>query len=81
MASMGWVGGNDHRLLPYDLVEARRPIASTIKPVLYAAALEAGVLQAGEAQRLREAEAARRKVIDVDDFSKQPLELAEGKIR
>ena len=38
-----WVGGNDHRLLPYDLVEARRPIASTIKPVLYAAALEAGM--------------------------------------
>lgn len=38
-----WVGGNDHRLLPYDLVEARRPIASTIKPVLYAAALTQGM--------------------------------------
>lgn len=37
-----WVGGNDHRKLPYDLVEARRPIASTIKPVIYAAAVEKG---------------------------------------
>ncbi len=37
-----WVGGNDHRFLPYDLVRARRPIASTIKPVIYAAALERG---------------------------------------
>lgn len=38
-----WVGGNDHRYLPYDLVTARRPIASTIKPVVYAAALERGL--------------------------------------
>jgi len=38
-----WVGGNDHRYLPYDLVKARRPIASTIKPVVYAAALERGL--------------------------------------
>ncbi len=38
-----WVGGNDHRYLPYDLVKARRPIASTIKPVVYAAALEKGL--------------------------------------
>ncbi|WP_095143755.1 acyl-CoA dehydrogenase [Pseudomonas sp. Irchel s3b6] len=45
------------------------------------AALEAGVLQLIEAQSLREAEVARRKVIDVDDFSKEQLELAEGKIR
>lgn len=37
-----WVGGNDHRLLPFDLVEAHRPIASTIKPILYAAAVTAG---------------------------------------
>ncbi len=40
---LAWVGGNDHRMLPYDLVEARRPIASTIKPVLYAAAIEDGL--------------------------------------
>jgi len=39
-AIRAWVGGNDHRYLPYDLVTARRPIASTIKPVIYAAALE-----------------------------------------
>lgn len=41
-AVRAWVGGNDHRYLPYDLVTARRPIASTIKPVVYAAALERG---------------------------------------
>ena len=38
-----WVGGNDHQHLPYDLVRAERPIASTIKPVIYAAALEGGM--------------------------------------
>jgi penicillin-binding protein 1A len=38
-----WVGGNHHRYLPYDLVRARRQIASTIKPVLYAAALDMGM--------------------------------------
>ncbi|WP_213876722.1 acyl-CoA dehydrogenase [Pseudomonas sp. dw_358] len=45
------------------------------------AALQAGVLQAGEAQTLRNAEAARRTVIDVDDFSKEQLQPAEGRIR
>lgn len=45
------------------------------------AALEAGVLQAGEAQTLLAAETARRKVIDVDDFDKEALTLAEGKVR
>jgi acyl-CoA dehydrogenase len=45
------------------------------------AALEAGVLQPVEAQTLREAEAARRKVIDVDDFSQDELTLTEGKTR
>jgi len=45
------------------------------------AALEAGVLQAAEAQSLHEAEAARRKVIDVDDFAKEELTLSEGKTR
>ncbi|MBP6312907.1 MAG: transglycosylase domain-containing protein [Flavobacteriales bacterium] len=43
-AVRAWVGGNDHRYLPYDLVQARHPIASTIKPVIYAAALERGML-------------------------------------
>lgn len=42
-AIRAWVGGNDHRYLPYDLVIARRPIASTIKPIIYAAALERGM--------------------------------------
>ena len=45
------------------------------------AALQAGVLQPAEAQMLRTAEAARRKVIDVDDFSKDELSHTEGKIR
>ncbi|SKA80566.1 acyl-CoA dehydrogenase [Pseudomonas extremaustralis] len=45
------------------------------------AALQAGVLQPAEAQTLRDAEAARRRVIDVDDFSKEELTQAEGKVR
>lgn len=42
-AVRAWVGGNDHRYLPYDLVQARRSVASTIKPIVYAAALERGM--------------------------------------
>ncbi len=38
-----WVGGNDHRYLPYDLITARRQVASTIKPVVHAAAMERGI--------------------------------------
>ena len=38
-----WVGGRHHRYLPYDLVRAERPIASTVKPLLYSAALEGGM--------------------------------------
>lgn len=45
------------------------------------AALSTGVLQPAEAQTLRDAEAARRRVIDVDDFSKEELTHSEGKIR
>ncbi len=45
------------------------------------AALAAGVLDASEATQLTAAEAARRKVISVDDFSKEELMLAPGKIR
>jgi acyl-CoA dehydrogenase len=44
-------------------------------------ALNAGVLLPAEAQTLRVAEAARRTVIDVDDFDKEELTLAEGKTR
>ncbi|WP_130932377.1 acyl-CoA dehydrogenase, partial [Pseudomonas sp. Sample_24] len=56
-----------------------------VKPVagehVIDAALEAGVLQPVEAQTLRDAEAARRKVIDVDDFDKEELAIAAGKVR
>jgi penicillin-binding protein 1A len=37
-----WVGGNHFRYLPYDLVLAKRMIASSFKPVLYAAAIKDG---------------------------------------
>ena len=37
-----WVGGNHFRYLPYDLVLAKRMIASSFKPVLYAAAIVDG---------------------------------------
>ncbi len=37
-----WRGGNNFRYLPYDLVMAKRQMASTIKPFIYAAALENG---------------------------------------
>ena len=39
-----WVGGIDFRTQPYDQIFAQRQIASTFKPILYAAALEQGVL-------------------------------------
>lgn len=45
------------------------------------AALAAGVVDASEAQRLRAAEVARRKVIDVDDYAKEELLLNEGQVR
>lgn len=45
------------------------------------AAVQAGLLQTGEVQQLRHAEAARRKVIDVDDFAKEQLHPLEGRIR
>jgi acyl-CoA dehydrogenase len=77
-----------------DLLLAAQPLhkklrtalkAGELKPApgqsLIDAALDAGVLQPAEAQTLHAAEAARRKVIDVDDFDKQELTLAEGKIR
>jgi penicillin-binding protein 1A len=36
-------GGNDFRSLPFDQTQSHRPIASTIKPVLYAAGLRRGL--------------------------------------
>ena len=38
-----WVGGIDFRNQPYDQIFAQRQIASTFKPILYAAALEQGI--------------------------------------
>ncbi|MEA9997354.1 acyl-CoA dehydrogenase [Pseudomonas sp. 10B1] len=77
-----------------DLLNASRPLqqklhhalkSGQVKPMagehLIDAALNAGVLQPVEAETLRAAEAARRKVIDVDDFDKEALTLAEGKTR
>ncbi|WET12548.1 acyl-CoA dehydrogenase [Pseudomonas sp. D3] len=78
----------------YDLLGASHPLQKKLHVALKSgqvkpaagehaidAALHAGVLQPAEAQSLREAEAARRKVIDVDDFSKEALTQAEGKVR
>ncbi|OPA90670.1 acyl-CoA dehydrogenase [Pseudomonas fluorescens] len=78
----------------YDLLGASHPLQKKLHSALKSgqvkptagehaidAALHAGVLQPAEAQTLRDAEAARRKVIDVDDFSKEELTQAEGKIR
>ncbi|KRP60041.1 acyl-CoA dehydrogenase [Pseudomonas trivialis] len=78
----------------YDLLVASHPLQKKLHSALKSgqvkptagehaidAALQAGVLQPAEAQTLRDAEAARRKVIDVDDFSKEELTQAEGKVR
>ncbi len=48
---------------------------------LLEAAVDAGVVSAEEAQSLLQLEAARRRVIDVDDFSKEELKLGRGKVR
>ena len=40
---LGWVGGNNYRYLPYDIIFAKRQIASAIKPLIYSAALETGL--------------------------------------
>ena len=45
------------------------------------AALRAGVIDAAQARQLREAETARRRVIDVDAFSKEELLPVPGKVR
>ncbi|AZE54315.1 Acyl-CoA dehydrogenase [Pseudomonas synxantha] len=78
----------------YDLLGASHPLQKKLHAALKSgqvkptagesaidAALHAGVLQPAEAQTLRDAEAARRTVIDVDDFSKEELKQAEGKVR
>jgi acyl-CoA dehydrogenase len=45
------------------------------------AALREQQLTGEEAEQLRQAEAARRRVIDVDDFAKDDIRLSRGKIR
>ncbi len=37
---ISWIGGNDYRRLPFDMVLSHRQIASAFKPILYATALE-----------------------------------------
>jgi acyl-CoA dehydrogenase len=77
-----------------NLLDAAQPLrkklhvalkSGQVKPVagenVIEAALEAGVLQPVEAQTLREAEASRRKVIDVDAFDKEEIALTEGSVR
>ncbi len=39
-----WVGGIEHKYFKYDHVFARRPAGSTFKPIVYAAALQSGML-------------------------------------
>ncbi len=42
-AVISWVGGNNFRTLPFDMVLSHRQIASAFKPFLYATALENGI--------------------------------------
>ena len=41
-AIISWVGGNNFRMLPFDMVLSHRQIASAFKPILYATAIENG---------------------------------------
>ncbi|MBB4080895.1 penicillin-binding protein 1A [Lewinella aquimaris] len=41
---LAWVGGVDYQYVQYDHVNSRRQVGSTIKPVIYATALQEGVL-------------------------------------
>ncbi len=42
-AVRAWVGGIEFKRYPYDQIFAQRQVASAFKPVLYAAAMEAGI--------------------------------------
>lgn len=77
-----------------DLLEHARPLHKTLRQAikegtvrpspgqsLIDAAVQSGVLPASEGQRLHEAEAARRVVIDVDAFDKEQLLSEPDKVR
>lgn len=85
------VGALQHAM---DLLDSARPIQQKLDEALKSAQLQdsalhnpidaavtAGILTAEEASQLRQTEAARRKVIDVDDFAKEQLTLDEDKVR
>lgn len=40
---LAWVGGIDHEYFKYDHVTAKRQVGSTFKPIVYAAAIDAGI--------------------------------------
>jgi penicillin-binding protein 1A len=40
---LAWIGGADYKFFKYDHVKAKRQAGSTFKPLVYAAALEAGI--------------------------------------
>lgn len=42
-AVLSWVGGSDIQFMPFDHVLAKRQAASTFKPIVFTAALEAGI--------------------------------------
>ncbi|WP_085590123.1 MULTISPECIES: acyl-CoA dehydrogenase [unclassified Pseudomonas] len=78
----------------YDLLDEAAPLHKAlhqaikegkVRPApgqsLIDAAVDAGVLQPGEEQRLHAAEQARRAVIDVDAFDKAQLLPEQGKVR
>ncbi len=42
-AVISWIGGNNFRTLPFDMVKSHRQIASAFKPFVYATAIESGI--------------------------------------
>lgn len=40
---MAWIGGANYKFFKYDHVKSKRQVGSTFKPIVYAAALEAGI--------------------------------------
>lgn len=62
-AVQAWVGGPDYRYLPYDGVTSAHSMASTVKPFVMAAALEAG------ADPCAYQSAERREYPDYDNWS------------